>query len=112
MSGVCAVRRGDAVTLMRGMEESFDLIFLDVLTQLDRAETALELLDLCIRRLRPGSILLSDNAFRGGGVIDPEKAHPSTQGIAAFNRAITQHPRLATGFIPMRDGISMSVKLP
>jgi predicted O-methyltransferase YrrM len=96
---------------MRGMEESFDLIFLDVLTQFDRADTALDLLDLCVRRLRPGGVLLSDNAFRGGGVLEPEKAHPSTQGIAAFNRAITEHPRLTSAFIPMRDGISVSVKV-
>ena len=38
---------------MNGMEESFDLIFLDILTQFDRPDAALELLDLSIRRLRP-----------------------------------------------------------
>jgi predicted O-methyltransferase YrrM len=53
LSGVCAVRRGEALTLLRGMEESFDLIFLDVLTQFDAPDTALELLDLCIRRRAP-----------------------------------------------------------
>jgi predicted O-methyltransferase YrrM len=111
MSGTCAVRRGDALTLMRGMEESFDLIFLDVLTQFDRANTALQLLDLCVLRLRPRGLLLSDNAFRSGGVLNPVGAHPSTHGIAAFNRAIAEHPRLATSFIPMRDGISVSVKV-
>jgi predicted O-methyltransferase YrrM len=111
MSGVCAVRRGDAITLMRGMEENFDLIFLDVLTQFDRADTALQLLDLCVKRLRNGGVLLSDNALRSGQVLDPMKYSPSTQGIAAFNEAIMQHPRLASTIIPMRDGISMSVKL-
>lgn len=111
MSGVCAVRRGDVLTLMRGMDESFDLIFLDVLTQFDKADTAMQLLDLCVMRLRPRGILLSDNAFRAGGVLDPANAHPSTQGIAAFNLAITQHPRLVSSFIPMRDGISISVKV-
>jgi caffeoyl-CoA O-methyltransferase len=111
LSGVCAVRRGDALTLLRGMEENFDLIFLDVLTQMDRADAALDLLDVCVRRLRPGGVLLSDNAFRSGGVLNPESAHPSTQGIAAFNKAITEHPRLVSSFIPMRDGISFSVKI-
>jgi caffeoyl-CoA O-methyltransferase len=111
MSGVCAVRRGDALTLMRGMEESFDLIFLDVLTQFSRADTALQLLELCVMRLKPRGVLLSDNAFRGGGVLNLASAHPSTQGIADFNRAIANHPRLTTTFIPMRDGVSMSVKV-
>ena len=36
MCGVCAVRRGDALVLMNGMEENFDLIFLDILTQFDQ----------------------------------------------------------------------------
>ena len=111
MAGVCAVRRGDALVLMNGMEESFDLIFLDILTQLDRADASLQLLDLCIRRLRPGGVLLSDNAFRSAQVLEPSAAPASTQGIAAFNEAITHHPRLLTTIIPMRDGISMSVKV-
>jgi caffeoyl-CoA O-methyltransferase len=110
MSGVCAVRRGDALTLMRGMEESFDLIFLDVLTQFDRADTSLQLLDLCVKRMKPGGVLLSDNALRSGQVLNPMKYSASTQGIAAFNEAIMQHPRLVSSIIPMRDGISMSVK--
>lgn len=111
LSGVCAVRRGDALTLLRGMEESFDLIFLDVLTQFNSAETALEMLDLCVRRLRPGGVLLSDNALRSGQVLAPESYSPSTQGIAAFNKAISAHPRLVSSIVPLRDGLSMSVKL-
>ncbi len=111
LSGVCAVRRGDALVLMRGMEESFDLIFLDVLTQFDQADTSLEMLDLCVRRLRPGGVLLSDNALRSGQVLQPQDYSPSTQGIAAFNQAIFNHPRLASTIIPIRDGLSMSVKI-
>ena len=110
LSGVCAVRRGDALILMRGLEESFDLIFLDVLTQFDKADTALEMLDLCVRRLRPGGVLLSDNALRSGQVLQPQNHSPSTQGIAAFNQAISTHPRLSSTIIPIRDGLSMSVK--
>jgi len=111
MSGICAVRRGDALVLMRGMDEGFDLILLDILTQFDRPDTSLELLDLCVKRLKPGGVLLSDNAFRSGQVLTPENAHPSTQGIAAFNKAIAAHPRLLSTIIPLRDGISMSVKI-
>lgn len=110
LSGVCAVRRGDALTLMQGMEESFDLIFLDVLTQFDRPDTALEMLEIAVRRLRPGGLLLSDNALRSGHVLDPARHGPSTQGIAAFNQAISTHPRLTSSIIPIRDGLSMSVK--
>lgn len=111
MSGICAVRRGDALVLMRGMDEGFDLILLDILTQFDRPDTSLDLLDLCVKRLKPGGVLLSDNALRSGHVLSPENAHPSTQGIAAFNKAIANHPRLLSTIIPLRDGISMSVKL-
>jgi predicted O-methyltransferase YrrM len=111
LSAVCAVRLGDAFTIMRGMEESFDLIFLDVLTQLDDPDASLEMLDLCIRRLRDGGVLLSDNALRSGQVLDPTHASPSSRGIAAFNEAICHHPRLVTTIVPLRDGISLSVKI-
>ncbi|HUP27655.1 MAG TPA: O-methyltransferase [Chloroflexia bacterium] len=111
LSGVCAVRKGDAFVLMAGMEESFDLIMLDILTQLDRPDASLELLNLCVRRLRPGGVLLSDNALRSGQVLQPENATASTQGIAAFNKAIAAHPRLVSSIIPLRDGISLSVKI-
>jgi predicted O-methyltransferase YrrM len=108
MAGTVAVRRGDALVLMNGMEENFDLIFLDVLTQFDNADTALTMLDLCLRRLRPGGLLLSDNALRSGRVLAPDD--PSTEGIARFNRAVSAHPRLTTTIVPLRDGISLSVK--
>ncbi len=111
MSGICAVRRGDALVLMRGMDEGFDLILLDILTQFDRPDASLEMLDLCVKRLKPGGVLLSDNAFRSGQVLSPENTPPSTQGIAAFNKAIASHPRLLSTIIPLRDGISMSVKM-
>ncbi|MDQ6695002.1 MAG: O-methyltransferase [Chloroflexota bacterium] len=111
LSGVCAVRRGDALVLMKGMEENFDFIFLDVLTQFDKPETALAMLDLCVKRLKPGGVLLSDNALRSAQVLEPERYSASTQGIAAFNKAISTHPRLVSSIIPMRDGISMSVKI-
>ncbi|MBF6611728.1 MAG: O-methyltransferase [Chloroflexi bacterium] len=110
LSGICVVRQGDALTLMRGMDQEFDLIFLDILTQFERPDTAIELLDLCLKRLRTGGVLLSDNALRSGQVLNPEVSSPSTQGIAAFNRTIANHPRLVSTIIPMRDGISMSVK--
>ncbi|MFL5731622.1 MAG: O-methyltransferase [Chloroflexia bacterium] len=110
LSGVCAVRRGDALTIMRGMQESFDLIFLDILTQFDHPGTALEMLDLSLMLLRPGGLLLSDNAFRSGGVLEPTRETPSTQGIAAFNEAIMNHPKLASSIVPLRDGLSVSVK--
>ena len=111
LAGVCAVRRGDALTIMRGMQESFDLIFLDVLTQFDNPETALQMLDLCVTLLNPGGLLLSDNALRSGRVLSPPSGDPSTQGIVAFNTAIMSHPRLVSSLVPIRDGVSMSVKV-
>jgi predicted O-methyltransferase YrrM len=108
MAGTVAVRRGDALVLMNGMEESFDLIFLDVLTQFDSPDTSSKMLDLCLRRLRPGGLLLSDNALRSGRILSPDD--PATEGIAHFNSAISSHPRLTTTIVPVRDGVSISVK--
>ena len=108
MGGTVAVRRGDAFVLMNGMEETFDLILLDVLTQFGSPDDSTKILDLCLRRLRPGGLLLSDNALRSGRVLAPDD--PSTEGIVRFNSAISAHPRLTSAIVPLRDGLSISVK--
>ena len=42
--------------------------------------------------------------------LNPDAVGRFAEGIARFNRAISAHSRLTTTIVPLRDGISLSVK--
>jgi caffeoyl-CoA O-methyltransferase len=66
-------------------------------------------LELSLPLLRSGGLLLSDNVLCGGQVADA----PSTgaaAGIAEYNRRLVSHPDLETSFVPIRDGVAISLK--
>ncbi|WP_402468715.1 O-methyltransferase [Isoptericola aurantiacus] len=69
--------------------EPYDLVFLDA----DKASMP-AYLDLAMRLVRPGSVIVGDNVVRGGGVADPGSPDPGVQGVRGFLHAIGTDPRL------------------
>ena len=97
------VRVGDAkASLTRMVQEGegpFDLTFIDA----DKGGYP-EYLEWALRLSRPGSLILADNAIRGGSVLDPEDE--SAQATHAFNEALAGNPRLSALVLPLiREGI-------
>ncbi len=99
VSDIASVFVGDAVKYLKHCRETFDLVFLDI-----EKELYSEVLDDCVRVLRPGGILFADNvAFDSAG---------------DFNARLNAHPELETSFIsgqfinhdPDADTISISRK--
>ena len=92
------VRVGDARDLLAWMvedgEEPFDLVFIDA----DKGSYP-EYLGWALRLSRPGSLILADNAIRGGSVIDPEDA--SVRATSRFNEALAKEPRLSALILPL-----------
>ncbi|UCC93230.1 MAG: O-methyltransferase [Thermoplasmata archaeon] len=94
------LRVGDAREMMRDLPDgSVDFIFMDF-----EKEMYSEALPECVRLLRPGGTLFTDNvAFRSSG---------------DFNRLLADHPDLDTSFVfgnfykhsPDEDAVSISVK--
>ena len=99
---------GDALTLLDATEGQFDLIFNDVnKTQYPDA------LSRAVDRVRPGGLLVTDNALWYGRVARP--APPGdleTRAIQKFNRLIYRSPKLFTTIVPLRDGLAVCTKLP
>ena len=106
-SGVVEVRVGEARSVLRAMVadavEPFDTVFIDA----DK-ESYVEYLELSLELVRPGGLVLADNAFRSGRVLDdaPDEA---TEAILAYNRRVATDSRLASTIIPVRDGLAISV---
>ena len=97
------VRVGDARELLAGMVEGnegpFDVVFIDA----DKGDYP-AYLEWALRLTRPGSLILGDNAIRGGSVLDLEDE--SSHAIREFNESLARDPRLSAIVLPLiRDRI-------
>jgi caffeoyl-CoA O-methyltransferase len=93
-----------ALKALQSLPGPFDFIFIDILWYLQNATEAAHLRTACLQRLRPGGLLLCDNALRGGSVLAaaPERA---ALGTKVFTEALLQDPELDTALLPLRDGL-------
>ena len=95
---------GDGIELIKRERGPFDVIFLDA----DKKDYPLAL-KTGLPKLRPGGLFIADNVLWFGQVLDP---HPDedTRGILEFTRLIYRTPGLSSSIIPLRDGVSVSLK--
>ncbi|HOX43168.1 MAG TPA: O-methyltransferase [Myxococcota bacterium] len=96
---------GEALGVARGLQGPFDLVFNDI----DK-EHYPEVVAPALRLLRPGGLLVTDNALWHGRVTQPARRDAATRGVRAYNRAVLSHPELSTVILPLRDGVAVSVK--
>ena len=101
---------GDARLTLSKVSGPFDLIFQDG----DKHQYS-PLLDRLVTLLRPGGLLVTDNVLWDGEVVPGFVATPvrdpaDTRAIAEYNERVAAHPQLVTTIVPLRDGVSISVK--
>jgi caffeoyl-CoA O-methyltransferase len=106
--------RGDALEVLRTFQAgSFDLVFNDLLRSgagvTDGVPNQVRFLELSVPLLRSGGVLLSDNVLCAGEVVSPAPGSTGA-GIDEYNRRLMAHPELVTSFVPMRDGVAISIK--
>ena len=99
------VRVGRALDVLPAFDgERFDVVFLDA----DK-EPLPTYLDWSLRLLRPGGLLVADNALWGGRVLDPTTEDEGTRGVREFNRRLATDERLRGTIIPVGDGLAVAV---
>ena len=101
---------GDATRFLHKVAGPFDLIFQDSDKQLYEP-----MLDRLVELLRPGGVLMADNILWNGEVIpgyvaQKKYSEQDTAAIVGFSRRVAREPRLYTAFLPVGDGVSVSVK--
>lgn len=101
---------GDASRFLHKVAGPFDVIFQDGDKQLYEP-----LLDRLVGHLRPGGVLVSDNVLWSGEVVDgfverPRHDPADTEAIRRYNARLAADPRLLTVFLPVGDGVAMSVR--
>jgi predicted O-methyltransferase YrrM len=104
------VRRGAALTTLAGLTTSdgaFDAMFLDAA----KAEYV-EYAQHAARLLRPGGLLLADNAIWSGRIADPEATDADTEGIRALLELLSDDPAWDATVLPVGDGVAVAVRRP
>lgn len=97
---------GDALESLRRTRGKFDLIFNDVDKQYYP-----EVFRVALPRLRRGGLLVADNALWHGRVARQARPDGPTRGVLEFNRLLYSAPELETVILPLRDGVSVSVRV-
>jgi predicted O-methyltransferase YrrM len=96
---------GDALQVSREIPGTFDIIFSDI-----NKEQYPKTLRVVLPRLRRGGLFIADNVLWSGKILD-KKPDTATAGILTFTRMLYAHNDLFTTIIPLRDGLSVSIRL-
>jgi len=107
---VITLLEGDATEILKGLTDSYDLIFMDA-----AKGQYINFMPEILRLLKKGGILISDNVLQDGDVLESRFA------VTRRNRTIhsrmreylyelTHHEVLETCILPVGDGITVSVK--
>ena len=105
-AGRVDVLRGDARTTLRGLPSaSADACFIDADKEGYRAY-----LDECLRILPSGGLIMVDNAFAFGDLLDPDVTGSDVLAIRAFNDFVTACPELDAVILPLGDGLWVGVR--
>lgn len=103
--GVVRYTVGEAVETLRATPGLFDLIFCDI----DK-EGYPEALDVVEHKLRPGGVMITDNALWSGRIWDSSEESPATKGVREFTQRITSSSAWAASLVPIRDGLMVAVR--
>jgi caffeoyl-CoA O-methyltransferase len=102
------LRLGPALETLASLPsgEPFDFAFIDA----DK-ESYPAYYEEALRLLRPGGLMMIDNVFRGGTVIDPEDQDPPTLAIRELNDRVASDDRVLSAMVGIADGITLALKL-
>ena len=97
---------GDAREILADLEGPFDFIFNDI----DK-EGYPAVLPHLVELLRVGGVLATDNVLWSGEVAKRGQGDNATQAIRAYNDALAADRRFASVIVPVRDGLSVALKV-
>ena len=101
---------GDALEILKGLDESFDFIFMDA-----AKGQYIYYMPEVIRLLKKGGILVSDNVLQDGDIIESrfavERRNRTIHSrMREYLYELKHDDRLLTSIIPLGDGVAVSVR--
>ena len=106
------LRIGPAISTLddlikEGTEDHFDMAFIDA-NKKDYDGYYERVLTL----IRPGGLIVIDNVFWGGRVLDKDNKDKSTSSIRQLNKKMHNDPRVSLSMLPLNDGVTLVWKRP
>ena len=105
-SGRIKLHTGDAKTIIPGLDEAWDLVFIDA----DKM-SYIDYYELTLPRLKQGGFILADNVLFHGQVTEENITGKNAKAIHAFNEHVAADGRTEQVLLSVRDGISIIRKL-
>lgn len=100
---------GDAQEKLEELTKTYDMIFLD-----GAKGHYIHLLDDCLRCLKPGGLLISDNVLFKGMIASDDlvirRKITIVKRMRKYLETISDHPQLVTSILPLGDGLAISWK--
>ena len=97
---------GSALDIIPTLDTTFDLVFMDA----DKPNY-INYFHQIIDKLNPGGVILSDNVLWSGKVIETlDPSDVSTKIVLEYNALLKEDTRLETVLLPIRDGLTVSIK--
>jgi caffeoyl-CoA O-methyltransferase len=100
------VVEGDAIVYLERTQDQVDCVFNDLLNSFPDEATVERCVQLSLARLRPGGLLLADNALGRGEVVRPSSRQ--SRNITRYNELVARAPQLESVIVPLRDGVSVA----
>ncbi len=100
-----SIKTGDALELLSEEKQQFDVIFNDV----DKEDYP-RVFRIAVPKLRKGGLFVTDNVLWSGKVAQKNPAEKSTKAILEFNKLLYDSPDLFTTILPIRDGVTVSLR--
>ncbi|HIV34607.1 MAG TPA: O-methyltransferase [Candidatus Blautia intestinigallinarum] len=102
---------GDAKDILKELEESFDLIFMDA-----AKGQYIHFLPDVLRLLRTDGVLVSDNVLQDGDILESRylverRNRTIHKRMREYLYTLKHHPQLVTAVLPVGDGITVSSKI-
>ena len=96
---------GNAKDIIPQLSDKFDLLFIDA----DKKNYK-NYLDATYHLLNPGALVLTDNVLWKGKVVEPDQRDKMANYLHEFNQYLADHKGFSTILLPVRDGLSLSIK--
>lgn len=99
------VQVGRALDVLPALDgQRFDAMFLDA----DK-EPLPTYFDWALRLVRPGGLIIGDNALWGGRVYETSENDAKTRAVREFNRRMATDPRVLGIIVPTHDGVAVAI---
>jgi predicted O-methyltransferase YrrM len=94
------LHHGNALEIIPTLRETWDLVFIDA----DKTNY-INYYHMVLPQVRPGGLIIADNVFFHGEVLEDQIKGENAQAIHAFNEFVSKDPSVEKLMLTIRDGL-------